>query len=202
MVESEVNIVVTWNEVSNAQEYEINLYDAENNLVGGMTETLSSSNTRSHTFANLSPASTYTVGIVAKAESYRDSDEGRSAEITIDRVTLADITEGQNIMTRSRTTDSITLSWSESSAPDNATHYVLEISGGNLSSSVPVVVAISSRNYDFTGLDLDITHTTTVIARGDEAKYNDSSAFSIEATTVQRPSLRLRLKVFLEGPLQ
>ncbi|MGU9978261.1 MAG: fibronectin type III domain-containing protein, partial [Candidatus Oxydemutatoraceae bacterium WSBS_2016_MAG_OTU14] len=155
----------------------------------------------SYTFESNMPVTTYVAVVVASAEGFIASEEGMSAEIVTGKGTLAPVSAGQ-ITTSSVTTNSITLSWTVEDTPTNATHYVFGISGGASDATEPVAVATEDGTYEITGLEPNTTYTITVIARGDTTKYNDSSAFSIEATTAKLPGLRLRLRVFLEGPLQ
>ncbi|MGU9977711.1 MAG: fibronectin type III domain-containing protein, partial [Candidatus Oxydemutatoraceae bacterium WSBS_2016_MAG_OTU14] len=198
-IESEVNIVVTWDAVENAEEYTVRLLESAGGITTEVGTQEISSPEVSYTFESNMPVTTYVAVVVASAVGFSASDEAMSTEIVTGKGTLAPVSAGQ-ITTSSVTENSITLSWVASSAQANATEYVFTRDGG-----IEQAIAISAESYEITNLAADTLYTIMVIARGDTNQYNDSSALSIEVRTnrgAQAPGLRLRLRVFLEGPLQ
>ena len=74
------SVTATWNEVANAVDYEVSLYEGDDifgNQVG-TTQTIDAASTRTATFLSLTPATTYTVAVVAIANpfTHRDSNPG------------------------------------------------------------------------------------------------------------------------------
>ncbi|MGU9977415.1 MAG: fibronectin type III domain-containing protein, partial [Candidatus Oxydemutatoraceae bacterium WSBS_2016_MAG_OTU14] len=54
----------------------------------------------------------------------------------------------------------------------------------------------------FENLNPGTEYTITVIARTSDTRYDDSLSYTVTEMTAVASGLRLRLRVFLEGPLQ
>ncbi|MGU9977589.1 MAG: fibronectin type III domain-containing protein, partial [Candidatus Oxydemutatoraceae bacterium WSBS_2016_MAG_OTU14] len=189
VVQNENDIAVTWTGTERATIYTVNLYDSTDGNKLVEAEEVSAP-TMAYTFSDSTTRKTYIVGVVASANNYRNSEEARSGKIGIGIGTLVDVTTDQNI-TNAATTSSIRLSWNAENAPDNATHYVLGITGDtSVGSREPATVAISEMRYDFTGLNENTLYTISVIARNDTGLDNDSTTpFTINVTTLAKQTL-------------
>ena len=148
------SITVSWDEVADATSYEVSLYTGSSvipaNQVG--TQTIDVASARTASFTGLTPATEYTVAVVAIADpaTHRDSEAG-TATITTDQ--LPQLATPQNVLA-TPTTDSITATWNE---VVNAISYEVSLYTG--SSVIPAnqvgtqtIDAASARTASFTGL--------------------------------------------------
>ncbi|MGU9977193.1 MAG: fibronectin type III domain-containing protein, partial [Candidatus Oxydemutatoraceae bacterium WSBS_2016_MAG_OTU14] len=100
------------------------------------------------------------------------------------------------------TANSITVDWMAVALQAGASTYALSITSTDDNTIIaPVDIDAMTRAYTFTNLMPNTEYAVTVIVKGNE-RYIASQSFIVKGATEKLPGLRLRLRVFLEGPLQ
>ncbi|MGU9977593.1 MAG: fibronectin type III domain-containing protein [Candidatus Oxydemutatoraceae bacterium WSBS_2016_MAG_OTU14] len=190
---TEDSLALTWVAVTGAQSYKVNLYPGEG--TSAQVESSMVVTATAHTFRNLNFGSPYTLEVIAmgNAENYRNS-LPQLIPVSTARRPLS-IPEGIRLTV---TSNSLTVSWS--AAPSEVDEYVINITPGT--EEARTLNVHGSTETLFGNLDEGTEYMITVIARPNDFRYDESLSYTARRTTAARLRLRLRLKAFLEGPLQ
>ena len=177
------SITATWDEVANASSYEVSLYEGDA-IDTTPTQTINVGDESTALFANLMPAQ-YTVAVVAIGDPAMHSDSDPStATATIERQKLPTPTAEQ--ITFSRTTESITVSWTD--VPAEVSTYSITITDQAGFSTQESVAVNDATNMLFGDLTPARFYQITVVAQGNPAQYIDSDPYeSSYATRIRTP---------------
>ena len=182
-----VAIVVSWTTITDAGNYEVNLYEVNTPSVAIET-TITESAVTEVRFEDVLPGVTYNVGVIARSDTQTDSEEG-VASIAIDEVTLSSPT-ATHISALSATTDSVTVTFTGTIPSTKVTVYQLELDPDPQNEG-EVDVSVDEDGYTFAGLMPDTEYAVNVVSSrdGGGANYDISAAYTQRITTDQLPQL-------------
>ena len=158
-------ITITWGEVANATEYEVQI-----------RETTYTTEHLTYQFTSLDADTEYNISVKAVGDgiTYDDSLE---SEVTVTTDPLIVLDAPANLTATEVGENYVTVTWS---AVANASEY--EVSDGETTDTVTA----ETLTYQFTSLDVNTGYTFSVKAVGDGVTYGDSLESEVTATTLKQ----------------
>ncbi|MGU9977331.1 MAG: fibronectin type III domain-containing protein, partial [Candidatus Oxydemutatoraceae bacterium WSBS_2016_MAG_OTU14] len=177
-VESSVDIVVTWSEIESTTTYQVSL-----SLGDGRQGSIKSNDITigtNHRFQNLSLATTYTVGVLAKSQGFIDSAEVDDTIVTEQFILPTPMSEGISLVA---TTNSVTVNWSGIVSEEVQT-YLISLFPDRAKLGQRAIDA-SFNKHSFKMLLPNTTYRVSLVSSRDETGYVKSSPY-IEMTQTQQ----------------
>ncbi|MGU9977220.1 MAG: fibronectin type III domain-containing protein, partial [Candidatus Oxydemutatoraceae bacterium WSBS_2016_MAG_OTU14] len=179
-IQSSRNIVVSWDGVTNATTYALNLYSSSGERIGEVEETAALVYTFEGLDLDLKFGTEYTVGVIAQSQDFPNSREARQ-KIMTERFVLS-APSNEIMLTAGPKT--VTVEWS--TAPAEVTAYLLSIAP-DLAGDGEQAIEVSANGHDFENLMPDTRYTVSVISSRDETGFVESSAYTTEIRTQVLP---------------
>ncbi|MGU9978057.1 MAG: fibronectin type III domain-containing protein, partial [Candidatus Oxydemutatoraceae bacterium WSBS_2016_MAG_OTU14] len=181
-IQSSRNIVVSWDGVTNATTYALNLYSSSGERIGEVEETAALVYTFEGLDLDLKFGTEYTVGVIAQSQDFPNSREARQ-KIMTERFVLS-APSNEIMLTAGPKT--VTVEWS--TAPAEVTAYLLSIAPDPAGDGEQTI-EVSANEYPFENLMPDTIYTVSVISSRDETGFVQSSVYTTNTRTQALPQL-------------